>query len=198
MSCTALWLSLSLFKDSGLDWTFVIKISVTVAYYSKDLRVSLHFWRTSFSFTCRHWPDGSVPLLVLAGLVHLEAHSEPSSPTGWQMPRSEPLSSWWVTSCQWKAWPWYCTPIWMWPWAKIYDGWSYLPALVQGLSPTSSLPAERTLLASQFFLFFNNGNRFFFSDFRIDTYTELLWNHWLSCSVKMQKSMSNMEFPRNS
>lgn len=36
----------------------------------------------------------------LKGLYILRVHFEPSCPTGWRMPSSELLSSWWVTSCQ--------------------------------------------------------------------------------------------------
>lgn len=114
MLCTVLWLFLSLFKDSALDWTFVINIPPR-----SELRVNFHFWRTSIVLQLQTLARWHQPLCwCLQGWYILRVHSQPSCPIAWQMPSSEPLSSWWVTSCQRRTLAWHQITLQMWPWTN--------------------------------------------------------------------------------
>lgn len=105
--------------------------------------MGFHQWRTSFVILCPSIPDigqmAPAPLLVSAGLVILRVHSESSCPIGCQMPSSDPLSSWWFTSCQWRASAWYQRFIWLWPHTNNRMPGVIYPPLFK-ISPHNSSP----------------------------------------------------------
>lgn len=99
---------------------FSLGLNICNKYFPKKwLRVSCHFWGTSIVLQYQTLAKWHQPLCwCLQGWYILRVHSQASCPIGWQMPSSEPLSSWWVTSCQGRTSAWHQIPTQMWPWTN--------------------------------------------------------------------------------